>query len=117
MLSFSMPNIAGAENNGQALPVANDVPRQVYWGDTHLHTRLCTDAFSFGNPTLGPEDALPTMPHSSARHYHRVTCQEPHRTGPTRRPYGIRLDIMLVSQKLIFAGAPKPVMAIVLAMS
>ncbi len=31
-------------------------PRQVYWGDTHLHTSYSTDAGMLGN-RLGPEDA------------------------------------------------------------
>jgi hypothetical protein len=32
-------------------------PTRVYWGDTHLHTALSTDAFGFG-VRLGPEEAL-----------------------------------------------------------
>ena len=32
------------------------LPRQVFWGDTHLHSSLSTDAFVFG-VTLGPEAA------------------------------------------------------------
>jgi hypothetical protein len=32
------------------------IPRQLLWGDTHLHTRLSQDAFSFG-VTLGADDA------------------------------------------------------------
>ncbi len=31
-------------------------PTQVFWGDTHLHTNLSMDAYTFG-VTLGPEDA------------------------------------------------------------
>ncbi len=34
-----------------------DVPRHVFWGDTHLHSNLSTDAFVFG-VTLGPEEAF-----------------------------------------------------------
>ncbi len=30
---------------------------RVFWGDTHLHTKLSTDASSRGNRNLGPEDA------------------------------------------------------------
>ena len=30
-------------------PVADDYPRQVFWGDTHLHTNQSPDAFTFGN--------------------------------------------------------------------
>ncbi len=36
--------------------VEDNYPRQVYWGDTHLHSNLSTDAFGFG-VTLGPEEA------------------------------------------------------------
>lgn len=31
-------------------------PSRVYWGDTHLHTKLSQDAFTFG-VTLGPDEA------------------------------------------------------------
>ena len=30
---------------------------RVFWGDTHLHTRLSTDANSRGNRNMSPEDA------------------------------------------------------------
>ncbi|OUR94336.1 hypothetical protein A9Q87_01430 [Flavobacteriales bacterium 34_180_T64] len=36
----------------------NDIPRNVYWGDTHLHTKLSPDANLTGNGKLGPEDAF-----------------------------------------------------------
>lgn len=35
----------------------NDIPRNVYWGDTHLHTKLSPDANLTGNGSLGPADA------------------------------------------------------------
>ena len=34
-----------------------DFARQVYWGDTHLHTMLSPDANLFGNRQLTPDDA------------------------------------------------------------
>ncbi|GAB3278847.1 DUF3604 domain-containing protein [Parahaliea aestuarii] len=34
-----------------------DYPREVYWGDTHLHTSVSMDANLFGVTGLGPEDA------------------------------------------------------------
>jgi len=37
-------------------PAHDVIPRQLLWGDTHLHTRLSQDAFSFG-VTLGADDA------------------------------------------------------------
>lgn len=36
--------------------IGDNYPTQVYWGDTHLHTRLSQDAFTFG-VTLGPDEA------------------------------------------------------------
>jgi len=39
-------------------PAANaNYPREVYWGDTHLHTNLSVDAHGMGNKTLTPDDA------------------------------------------------------------
>ncbi len=39
-------------------PAVNlNIPRTVYWGDTHLHTRNSADAFNLGNTTLTPDDA------------------------------------------------------------
>ena len=32
-------------------------PNNVYWGDTHLHTNLSLDAYTYGNVNLGPESA------------------------------------------------------------
>ncbi len=36
--------------------VGSDMPTRVFWGDTHLHTKLSQDAFTFG-VTLGPDEA------------------------------------------------------------
>jgi hypothetical protein len=41
---------------GYSPAVDRSFPRTVYWGDTHLHSSLSTDAFVFG-VTLGPEAA------------------------------------------------------------
>jgi hypothetical protein len=38
-------------------PVNGDYPKNVYWGDTHLHTRNSPDAYSMGNMNLTPADA------------------------------------------------------------
>lgn len=37
--------------------VGNDYPQEVFWGDTHLHTRNSADAYSLGNMNLTPADA------------------------------------------------------------
>ena len=38
-------------------PVGQDYPKNLYWGDTHLHTRNSLDAYSVGNMNLTPVDA------------------------------------------------------------
>jgi len=38
--------------------VGDDNPRNVYWGDTHLHTKYSPDANLTGNEALGPADAF-----------------------------------------------------------
>jgi hypothetical protein len=37
--------------------VGRDFPRNVYWGDTHLHTRNSADAYTSKNNNLSPDDA------------------------------------------------------------
>ncbi|MFP6835404.1 MAG: DUF3604 domain-containing protein [Pseudomonadales bacterium] len=41
-----------------SVPVDQHYPRNVYWGDTHLHTRNSADAYSLGNMNLTPADAF-----------------------------------------------------------
>ena len=38
-------------------PVGKDYPLNLYWGDTHLHSRNSADAYSLGNMNLTPADA------------------------------------------------------------
>ena len=38
-------------------PVGKDYPKQVYWGDTHLHSRNSADAYTLGNMNLTQADA------------------------------------------------------------
>ncbi len=60
-LLFSLSGQALAQTAEEAVtysPHARDRhPTQVFWGDTHLHTNLSTDAFGFG-VRLGPEEAF-----------------------------------------------------------
>ena len=48
---------AAAEGAGYAPQASQDYPQNVYWGDTHLHTRNSADAYSLGNENLTPIDA------------------------------------------------------------
>ena len=48
-------NLHAAEE--YSAPVDIKHPTNVYWGDTHLHTRNSPDAWSMGNLHLTPHDA------------------------------------------------------------
>jgi len=44
---------------GEYSPPLRPPPQtNLYWGDTHLHTRMSADAFSVGNEAVTPEDAF-----------------------------------------------------------
>ena len=43
--------------SGDYSPALSSYPRNVYWGDTHLHTRNSADAYTYGNESLSPGDA------------------------------------------------------------
>jgi len=50
-------NSSIAQTQDHSLPYAeNDYPDKVYWGDTHVHTNLSTDAYEGGN-RLSPNDS------------------------------------------------------------
>ena len=49
--------VSGTQANEYSKPVGQDYPKNVYFGDTHLHTNRSADAFSVGNENLGPVDA------------------------------------------------------------
>ena len=42
---------------GDYSPALSSYPKNVYWGDTHLHTRNSPDAYTYGNQNLSPADA------------------------------------------------------------
>jgi hypothetical protein len=90
--------LAGAEISiaGQAYSpgVDKNFPRNLYWGDTHLHSRNSADAFNLGNTTLTPDDA-----YRFARG-HEVTSQTGMR-AQLRRP----LDFLVVADHAGYLGA------------
>lgn len=57
-LALTVNPAAQAVSGSYSQPADNDVPRQVFWGDTHLHTRISADAYSVGNTTHSPEVAF-----------------------------------------------------------
>ena len=48
---------SSAEEEIYSKPTANQYPLNVYWGDTHLHSRNSADAYSLGNMNLTQADA------------------------------------------------------------
>ena len=48
VLAFSVPAITLAQSS-YSPPVEQDYPLNVYWGDTHVHTKLSTDAYGAEN--------------------------------------------------------------------
>ena len=52
----STDDAAGVPGRPYAPAVAEDFPRTVYWGDTHVHTAISGDAFN-GGTRLGLDDA------------------------------------------------------------
>ena len=56
-LVVAMSAAASAEEGSYSRPVGQDYPQNVYWGDTHLHTRNSADAYSLGNMNLTAADA------------------------------------------------------------
>jgi hypothetical protein len=45
------------QSTGYSEPVVSDIPRQVFFGDLHLHTNNSADAYALGNVSLTPADA------------------------------------------------------------
>lgn len=56
-LGISLSVFANEQLNSYSPYADVTYPRNVYWGDTHLHTNLSADANLVGNKRLGPADA------------------------------------------------------------
>jgi hypothetical protein len=57
-ISLMLAPIAADSNEGAYSPyVGRDYPQNVYFGDTHLHTRLSLDSYGDGNTRNGPSEA------------------------------------------------------------
>ncbi len=57
-LMVLLSGVAAAGETGHYSPhVARDFPRNLYWGDTHVHSNRSMDAFSTGNVSVSPGDA------------------------------------------------------------
>ena len=54
VIALSLSNLGRA---GDYSPALSSYPKNVYWGDTHLHTRNSPDAYTYGNKNLSPADA------------------------------------------------------------
>ncbi|MEQ9452496.1 MAG: DUF3604 domain-containing protein [Pseudomonadales bacterium] len=54
-LTLVLPMVTSA-NPAYSQQGRSDFPEQVFWGDTHLHTNLSTDANAQGNKNIGPAD-------------------------------------------------------------
>jgi hypothetical protein len=50
-------SIDASADRSYSSSVENDFPDHVFWGDTHLHTQLSTDANAQGNKNISPADA------------------------------------------------------------
>lgn len=53
----SFSTAVSSEDANYSTSVGQDYPTNVYWGDTHLHSRNSADAYSVGNENLTPADA------------------------------------------------------------
>ena len=84
--------VASVESTAD-LPPANPL-KNVYWGDTHLHTSYSPDAFLMGNQTADPDTAYHYAKGLPVIHpYHRARIQ-----------IGTPLDFLVVSDHGEFMG-------------
>lgn len=89
-LLFSSPAFAAQE---YSQPVGQDYPKNLYWGDTHLHTRNSADAYSLGNMNLTPADAYRFAQGQAVTAHNGMRVQ-------LRRP----LDFLVVSDHSEYLG-------------
>jgi len=58
---FTIPMLSTAgqktKNSSYSPYVGQDLPKNVYFGDTHLHTSISLDAYGDGNTKVGPDEA------------------------------------------------------------
>ena len=73
--------------------VGETFPRNVYWGDLHVHSNLSPDSFSFGNAGLTPDSAYRFAKGEPAESYTGQIVQ-------LRRP----LDFLMVADHAEFLG-------------
>ena len=50
-------SVQGTLGKGYSEPAVSDIPRQVFFGDLHLHTNNSADAYALANVSLTPADA------------------------------------------------------------
>lgn len=58
LLCFTLISSLPVHADDYSSPVKSDYPKNVYWGDTHLHTRNSADAYSMGNMNMTPAQAF-----------------------------------------------------------
>ena len=84
---------AYAADEPYSLPVSEDFPRDVYWGDLHVHSNLSPDSYTFGNPRLGPDAAYRFAKGETVRANNEMDVA-------LRRP----LDFLMVADHAEFLG-------------
>jgi hypothetical protein len=82
LLTIPMLSTAGqkTKNSSYSPYVGQDFPKNVYFGDTHLHTSVSLDAYGDGNTKVGPDGR--SLGYRTGCRY----TQE--KDGPCHRQYG-----------------------------
>lgn len=92
LLPFTFVGFAYTETE-YSPSVGVDYPQQVFWGDTHLHTRNSADAYSLGNMNLTPADAFRFAQGQAVNAHNNMQVR-------LRRP----LDFLVVSDHAEYLG-------------